>query len=193
MDRILQIGGIVLLVIGSSFGADQKAPKEPPPAKTQPVLKAAPPNGGVVKGGLPKGAQRIVNPANAATRLFRMSPEQRERALEPLPPKQQENARKLLAWFDNLPKEQQDIQIRRLDHFSKLPPEKRAEVRQLVVAANQLPPPRKRIVGAELLRLQQMTDAQREATLNRPVFQARFSAEELRIITGLADAWMGPL
>jgi hypothetical protein len=38
-----------------------------------------------------------------------------------------------------------------------------------------------------------MTDIQREVTLQRPAFQARFSPEELRIITGLADAWMGPV
>lgn len=186
MDRILQIGCMLLLAVGAAFG------RTPAPTD-QTAVKAGAPKGGIANGGVPKGAQRIVNPANVATRLFRMSPEQRERALEPLPLKQQENARKLLEWFDNLPKDQQDIQIRRLDHFSQLSPEKREEVRQLVVAANQLPPLRKRIVGGELVRLQEMTDTQRESTLHRPVFQSRFSPEELRIITGLADAWMGPL
>jgi len=61
------------------------------------------------------------------------------------------------------------------------------------MAANQLPGPRKAAVGRELVLLQQMTDQQREATLRRPAFQERFSPEELKIIKGLADAWMGPL
>jgi hypothetical protein len=36
-----------------------------------------------------------------------------------------------------------------------------------------------------------MSDQQREATLKRPQFQERFSPEELHIISGLADVWMG--
>jgi len=174
MKRILHLGSLLLLVTGAALGS-------------QTASKA----GGTPAPPLPKGAQRIVNPANPVTQLFRMTPEQRERALERAGAKQQEDARKLLAWFDSLPKDQQDLQIRRAEHFAQLPPEKRLEVRQLVAAANQLPPNRKRAVGAALVRLQQMGDQQRENTLRRPLFQARFSAEEMKIISGLADAWMG--
>jgi hypothetical protein len=197
MERILQIGGILLLVVGASFGRGPQGPHEAPPPARQPA-KPAPPKGGAPKGGapkqaIPKGAGRLVNPGNVAVRLFRMSPVEREHALEKLPTEQaRENARKSLAWFDSLPKEQQEFQLRRLERFASLTAEKRAEVRQMVVAANQLPPPRRAAVGRELARLQQMTDQEREATLRRPAFQARFSPEELRIITGLADAWMGP-
>jgi hypothetical protein len=122
-----------------------------------------------------------------------MSPEEREHALEKLPTEQaRENARKSLAWFDSQPKEAQEMQLRRLDRFAQLTPEQRAEVRGLYVEANHLPPARAAAVRQALYRLQQMTDQQREATLARPAFQARFSPEELRIITRLADAWMGP-
>jgi hypothetical protein len=197
MERILQIGGILLLVVGASFGNGPQGPHESPPPRQPAPAKPAPPKGGAPKGGapkaIPKGAGRLVNPGNVAVRLFRMSPVEREHALEKLPTEQaRENARKSLAWFDSLPKEQQEFQLRRLERFASLTPERRAEVRQLVVAANQLPPPRRAAVGRELALLQQMTDQEREATLRRPVFQARFSPDELRIITGLADAWMGP-
>jgi hypothetical protein len=147
----------------------------------------------VPKAGIPKGAGRLVNPGNIATRLFHMSPEERDRVLEQLPPQQQENARKTLAWFDGLPPQQQALQLRRLEHFEQLAPQKKAEVKQLVVQANQLPPARKAQVGKALLTLQQMDDQQRETTLRRPAFQNRFSLQELKIIIGLADAWMGPL
>ena len=197
MDRVLQICGTLLLAVGVSFGSGQKAQEDtpkPPPPRAPAAAKPAPAPGGVPKAGIPKGAARMVNPANVATRLFRMSPEEREHALEKLPTQQaRDNARNTLEWFDSLPKEQQDFQLRRLEHFAQLTPEKRAEVRQLVVAANQLPGPRKAAVGRELVLLQQMTDQQREATLRRPAFQERFSPEELKIIKGLADAWMGPL
>ena len=186
MNRILQIGGICLLAAGASFG-DQKAPKD----TSVPAAANAPFKGGTPKAGIPKGA-RMVNPANVATRLFRMSPEDRDRALEKLGPKQQENARNLLAWFDDLPKEQQQVQLRRMERFEKLTPEKKLEVRDLFTATQQLLPMRKRVVVQTLWTLQNMTDQEREATLKRPFFQNRFSPDELKIITGLADAWMGP-
>jgi len=193
MNRILQIGSVVLLVVGVSYGRNQEPNDSSQPSKPAPA-KAAPAKGGVPKQQpIPKGAARLVNPASIAARLFRMSPEEREHALEKLPSEQaRENARRLLNWFDNLPKEQQDNQLRRLDHFAQLTPEKRAEVRGLIVEANHLLPRRSMAVRQALFRLQQMTAEQREATLRRPAFQAQFSAEEFRIITGLADAWMGP-
>jgi len=199
MKRALQIGGLWLLAIGVALGrGPQPAPKnKPAPPPPHPVAaRPAQPKAGA-PGGVPKApakaAGRLVNPGNVATRLFRMTPEERDRALEKLPPNVQENARKTLAWFDGLPKEQQANQLRRLEHFAELPPEKKAAVRQMVTAANQLPPPRRVAVGQALLRLQGMTDAEREATLSRPAFQNRFSPEEFRIISGLADAYMGPL
>jgi hypothetical protein len=193
MNRVLQIGSMLLLAVGAATGSNQKEPKDPPPPPPSPKTKAARPQAGAPPAGLPKGAQRLVNPGNIATRLFRMTPEERERVLEQLPPQQQDNARKTLAWFDNLPKETQAVQLRRLEHFEQLAPQKKAEVRQLVAQANQLPPARRALVGRALLTLQQMNDQQRENTLRRPAFQNRFSLEELKIIIGLSDAWMGPL
>jgi hypothetical protein len=192
MNRILTIGSILLLAgagVGSASGRRQGAKEAPPkggPAK--------PANRGGVPKPIPKGGARLINPASIAARLFRMSPEERERAIANLPREQQrERARKLLAWFDSQPKALQDMQLRRMDRFAQLTPEKRAEVMGLMTEVNNFPPPRAGAVRRELLRLQQMTDEAREATLHRPAFQARFSPEELRVITGLADAWMGPI
>jgi hypothetical protein len=189
MNRILQIGGILLLAVGAIYGGDQAAKDSPPPAKP------APAKGGVPKQQpIPKGAARLLNPASVAARLFRMTPEEREHALEKLPnEKGREAARRQLEWFDSLPKEAQEMQLRRLDHFAQLTPEKRAEVKGLMVEANNLPPQRGAAVRQALYQLQRMTDQQRENTLQRPAFQARFSAEELRVIRGLSDAWMGPI
>jgi hypothetical protein len=123
-----------------------------------------------------------------------MTPEEREHALEKLPNElARERARKELEWFDGLPKEAQEIQLRRLDHFAQLTPEKRAEVRGLMAEVNALPGPRSAAVRQALYQLQQLTDQQRDNTLQRPAFQARFSVEELRVIRALADAWMGPV
>jgi hypothetical protein len=194
MSRILQIGSILLLVAGVSYGSSQTPNDSPQPSRPAPA-KPAPGKGGAPKQQpIPKGGARLLNPVSVAARLFRMSPEEREHALEKLPTEQgRENARKLLNWFDSLPRETQEIQLRRLDHFAQLTPEQRAEVRGLILEANHLPPGRSAAVGQALFRLQRMTDQEREATLQRPAFQARFSPEELRIISRLSDAWMGPV
>jgi hypothetical protein len=195
MNRILQIGSMLLLVAGVSYGGKRQEPKDSPRPPSQPApAKPAAPKGGVPKAGIPKGGARLVNPANIAARLYRMTPEEREHALEKLPNEQaRERARKELELFDSLPKEAQEIQLRRLDRFAQLTPEKRAEVRGLMAEANALPPNRAAAVRQTLYQLQKLTDEQRESMLQRPAFQARFSPEELRVIRGLADAWMGPV
>ena len=193
MNRMLQIGSVLLLVgIGASYGKGRQAKNAPPP-KSAPVKPPGNRGGVARKEPIPKGAARLLNPASVAARLFRMSPEERDRVIERLPERARDNARRQLAWFDRLPKEQQDMQLRRLDRFAQLTPEKRAEVMGMMVEVNHLPPPRAGAVRQALYRLQQMNDAQREKVLARPEFQARFSPEELRVIKGLADAWMGPV
>jgi hypothetical protein len=195
MKRTLQIGSLALLVAGACFGDRQASNTQPPPSTppapaNKPVNKAGLPKKGAEP--IPRGAPRLLNP-NPASALFRMSPEEREHSLEKLAnEKQRENFRKELAWFDSLPKQQQENQLRRLDRFAQLTPEQRAEVKGLIVEANNLPAPRANAVRIALYRLQQMTDQQREEFLQRPAFQKQFSPEEFRIITTLADAWMGP-
>ncbi|HUI58566.1 MAG TPA: DUF3106 domain-containing protein [Bryobacteraceae bacterium] len=190
MRRALQLAGVLLLGVALGFCDQKTTPKEPPPPP-RPAAKANAGKGGVPKN-LPKGSGRIINPANPATALLRMTPEERERALEQLPPQRQEQARRFFESFDKLPKDQQALQLRRLEWFQQQPPEKQAQVRELIRASNQLPPARRAAVGRALTMLQSMPDAQRQAVLNRPAFQARFSPEELRIVRGLADVFVPP-
>jgi hypothetical protein len=191
MKRWVELGAVLLLGAVAGLCNQKPVAKEPPPPHPAPVKAAAKKN--AANGGVPKaGAQRLVNPANPATRLFRMTPEQRERAFEQMNPQQQEAARKQVQWFDGLPKEQQAIQLRRIEHFEQLPPEQRAEVRGLLTEANALPPPRRALVRQALGRLQTLSDADRDRFLNSPGFSARFSPEEQRMITRLADAWLPP-
>ena len=187
MNRAFEMGAVLLL--GAVAGlCDQKPAKAPPPPPRPAVAKK-----NAAMGGVPKGAaQRLVNPGNPATRLFRMTPEQRERAFEQMNPQQQEQAGKLVQWFDGLPKEQQAIQLRRIEHFEQLPPEQRVEVKGLIKEAQELPEPRRALVRQALGRLQTLSDADRDRFLNSPAFKARFSAEEQRVITRLADAWLPP-
>ena len=194
MKRWVELGAVLLLGAVAGLCNDQKpAAKTPPPPPPRPAPVKPPAKNYAAKGGVPKAAaQRLVNPANPATRLFRMPPEQRERAFEQMNPQQQESARKLVEWFDGLPKEQQAIQLRRLARFEQLPQEQRAEVRGLLKEAQDLPADRRGQVRQALARLQNLPDADRDRFLNSAGFKARFSAEEQRVITRLADAWLPP-
>src|SRR5271157_1406132 len=192
MKRWLELGAVLLLGAVAGLCDDQKPAAKVPPPPPRPAVKA-PAKNNAAKGGVPKaGVQRLVNPANPATRLFRMAPEQRERAFEQMNPQQQEQARKLVGWFDGLPREQQAIQLRRIEHFEQLPPEQRVEVKGLIKEAQELPEPRRVLVRQALMRLQNLSDADRDRFLHSPQFKARFSAEEQRLITRLADAWLPP-
>jgi hypothetical protein len=191
MKRWVELGAVLLLGAVAALCHDQKAAKGPPPPKPSAAKPA--PKKNAANAGTPKaGEQRMVNPANPATRLFAMTPEQRERAFEKMNPQQQQQARQLVQWFDRLPKEQQAIQLHRIDHFEQLPPEQRAEVRGLMAEAKALPPARFAMVRQVLGRLQTLSDADRDRFLSSPQFKARFTPEEQRVITRLADAWLPP-
>src|SRR5580698_2500361 len=129
MNRAIQFAGVVWLGVAVSVCAAQKPPKNPPPPKPAPAAKPAPqPAANNNAGGVPKGGAKMANPANPVFRLFTMSPEQRERAIEKLPPKQQENIRKTLANFDSKPQAQKDQELQKLNGYWSLPQDKQAMV-----------------------------------------------------------------
>jgi Protein of unknown function (DUF3106) len=190
MNRGIQFAGVVWLGAMTAVGADQKPPKNPPPPKNQPVAKPAPqappPNN---RGGVPKGQTRLPNPDNPIDRLLRMSPEQRERAIEKFPPQQQANFRKRFENFDKQPEAQKQRQLEHLDQFWTLPPDKQKLVHDQMNAFNALPEDRREEVKRAYLRLSRETPEGRDAILARPQFRSRFTPAELQILTVLPQYW----
>ncbi len=134
-----------------------------------------------------KPAPRLANPTTIVQQLMRMTPEQRERALEKLPPFRQAQIREQLQRFDNLPREEQERRLRLGEIFANLPPEKQDLVRRQIQAFNQLPDDRRRQVSAAFQRLRRLPDAERRAVLVRDQFRSRFSATELQMIADLSE------
>ena len=161
MARILQFCGLLLLSAAAGI-CDQGKERPAPPEK-----KAAPPRkGGGPAGVNPKQGPRINNPASPAARLYQMTPEERERAIEQLPPAQQVRVRNQLKYFDSLPRDQQEIMIRRTERLNALSPQQRRAFLQQLQHMNQLPPDRQQAVRAALRRLQVMPDERRVQVLN---------------------------
>jgi len=193
MIRTVQVAGLLALAAVWALGTDQKnAPKASPPPKAAPKAGRAPAKGGAPAGGVPKGT-RITNPAAPVGRLYRLTPEQRERVLEKLGPQMQARFRENLNWFDSLPPGQQAIVIKRQEYFDGLPPREQAVVRNQFVKLNQLPPDRQVPVRAAIRRLQSVSEADRVVLLNSPGFKNRFTPDELRIIDKVSEMMAPPM
>jgi hypothetical protein len=175
MNRAIQFVGVVWLSIGVSLCAAQKPPKNPPPPKAAPAAKPAPQPASNNAGGVPKAGAQMANPSNPVFRLFTMSLEQRERAIEKLPPKQQENIRKTLANFDSKPQAQKDQELQKLNGYWSLPQDKQAMVAQQIKAFKALSPDRLPVVRQAYRNLSSMTPEQRADRLSRPQFRSRFT------------------
>jgi len=201
MTRALQFGGI-LMAAGAVYAADQKpaAAKNPPPPKTEVVRPANPRNPEArnanapnkAPGGRQPGAP-IINPANPVARLYKASPEERDRALEKLPPAMQQQFRNQLKRFDSLTPEQQQLQLKWVDRYSALPQEQQAAFKVQLQNLQKLPPERKQPIGAALRRLEGMSDAKRREVLDSEEFKSRFSADELKMISDLSVVMLPPM
>jgi len=184
MPRIFQIGGLLLLAVAAGI-CEQKAAKVPSPKKDASPRK----NGGAA----PKAGPRLTPPGSPAARLYQATPEERERAIEKLPPAAQERVRNQLKYFDSLPKNQQEIMIRRTERLDALTPEKRRAFQQQMQNLNRLTPDRRQAVAGALRRLQVMPEEQRLRVLNSEQFKSRFSPEEHRMIADLSEVMVPPM
>jgi hypothetical protein len=182
MNRCLQIAALVCAFCVPAVADQARAGKEAPPAKPP---AREPKNGG--NGGGRKLGPALVNPASPAARLFRATPEERERVIEKFPQARQDAIRRNLAWFDGLPKPQQEIVLRRMEKLASFPPEKFRAFQQQMQALNSLPPGRKRAISLQMRALQTMTDQERANVLSSEQFKSRFSPEEQKMIADLSE------
>ena len=190
MMRIaIHLAGAMLLVAVSGVCADQKTKPTPPPKG---AAKAAAPKNAAKNeakaGGIPKkGGAVMVNPLNPVQRLSQMTPEQRERVLEQLPPERQAQMRKQLEKFDSLPPAAKERLSRLAAPLMALPPERQRLVNQGIISINRLPDDRKPPVRKELLSLLNMTPEDRAARLNSGDFKKAYSPDEQKILSDLSN------
>jgi hypothetical protein len=190
MNRAIQVVGMVWLGAVVAICADQKPPKNPPAPKNAPAAKPAPEVPPKKAGGAPKAS--LPNPDNPIDRLLRMTPEQRERAIEKFPPQQQANFRKRFENFDKQTAAQKQRQLEHLDEFWSLPPDKQKLVRDQINAFKTLPEDRLAIVKQAYVRLSRSTPEERETILARPQFRSRFTPAELQILSVLPQYYPAP-
>jgi len=170
--------GFVLLV-SSSYGADEKKPPAAPKVQApRPAPKA-------VQNKQPQ--QPDNHPGEQLfDRLSRMTPEQREKALQNLPPAQRQKIRNQLNEIQKWPTAAQNRARARLEMLNSLPLQRQNQVKRSARQLLDLPADRQESIKTELQRMAPLPDDERRAYMNTEEFRNRYSANEQQIMSNLS-------
>ncbi|MGE5570272.1 MAG: DUF3106 domain-containing protein [Rhodospirillales bacterium] len=131
----------------------------------------------------PKAMRR--GPATMLDRLERMSPEERRRVLDKLPPQRRRQLEQRLKRYDAMPPEQRERLRRQLSLFRSLPPERQEQTRQLFRRFTELPEDRRQEIRRAVRALGRLDEERRRSRLESPAFRERFNPEEQKIVREL--------
>jgi hypothetical protein len=119
---------------------------------------------------------------NLLERLQRMSPAERARFLDRIPPDRRLELERRLRQIDQIPPDVRDRLKREYDEFQQLPPERQQAVRRISKEINELEPRRRGAVRGALHFLRQQSPTVREERMNSRPFKNRFSEAEQRLL-----------
>jgi hypothetical protein len=125
-------------------------------------------------------------------RLERMSPEERRRALEKLPPERRQRIEERLRQYESLTPEERERLRRQFERFRQMPPERQQALRELYQRFRELPVERRRAVRRGVWELQRLGEARRQVRLSRPWFRNRYRPEELEMVRELLEMAPAP-
>jgi hypothetical protein len=131
-------------------------------------------------------------PGSQVQRFLRLTPREREIAIDKMPVPAQESIRKRLAAFDSLPAEERERQLKLYEAISLLPKEKQDLVNQRIGEFQHLGPERKLGIRRAYQLLSGKTEPVRQAILDSPEFKERFTPMEQRIVTDLVTYYPNP-
>ena len=138
----------------------------------------------------PARRKRIGPPAvnGMIERLNAMTPEQRKRALDRLPPERRERVQRRLDNYNSLSPEAKERLREEYQEFQKLPVERQDAIRRSFRQLGELSQDRRPIVRREVIRLRQLTPEERTSRMDMDNFRSRFSESERQIIQDLVNS-----
>ena len=116
-----------------------------------------------------------------------MSPQQRQKALDRLPPDQRQRLQERLDRFNQLPPEQQQALKNLYNRLHELPPERQDAVRNSINKFSQQPPERQQSIREELRNMAGMSAEQRKAQVSSPEFKQKFNKKEQEIVRDMSE------
>lgn len=127
-------------------------------------------------------------PGAILERLNRMTPEERQRALDRLPPERRARVQERLDRLNAMPPAARERLREQYDEFQKLPPEKQETVRRAFRDLNQLPEDRRPALRREIVRLRNMPAERRAFRMESERFRSLYSESERQLIRDLSEA-----
>jgi len=131
-----------------------------------------------------KTAKNVTTPIDE---FMRMSPVERQKALNRLPPAQRRRLEERLRKFNELPVERQQELKSMYNRLNQLPPEQQQVVRRSLNQFSQQPADRKEAIRQELKSIAPLSAQQREERLASPEFREKFSDKEQGIIRDMSQ------
>ncbi len=136
---------------------------------------------------LAQGRQAGLKPHKTPIDEFmRMSPEERQKALDRLPPQKRRKFQERLQKFNQLPPQQQQTLRNMYDRLNQLPPDRQQVVRRSLNQFSQQPQDRRQAMRQELKRMAPLGVEDREARMTSPGFREKFSHSEQGIIRDMS-------
>ena len=181
---------IPVLAVGCLAAADaekvnRNAAKAPmPPAQVQ-TRPDRPPKSNKQNGKQNARQDQNFGSAENLSKLLKLSPEQRKKALESLPPARRQQIEKRLDDYQKMPEIERARALDRLRRMQSLPPQRQQQVRSSVTRLQTLPAPRHSVVQKQLNQLRVLSDADRSALMNSEEFRSKFTPAEQQIIADI--------
>jgi hypothetical protein len=116
-----------------------------------------------------------------------MSPEERDKAIQSLPPERQKQMRQKLATFNSLPTAEKQALREHYEAFSKLSPERQDLVRRQMRKFGETPPERRKALAREFQDLRNMPAAERQERIASEEFRSKYSPEEREMLQDLSE------
>ncbi|BDC49244.1 hypothetical protein F183_A15600 [Bryobacterales bacterium F-183] len=170
VTSVLSLTGLLVIAPASvAYGQEEHGHRPPPPRK-----------GGKKKGPEPgsKAGDSLLRRMAEFERLDRMPEDDRQRALENLPPARRQRIEEGLARYRAM----DPVSRERLRRFEGMAPEQKDSIRQNFRRMQELPPNRRMMVRRELQRLRGMDPGAREGAMQSDAFRRRFDENEQSLI-----------
>lgn len=140
---------------------------------------SAQPKAGIV----PK--KRAARQVGQLEKFSKMTPDERKRVIEKLPPERQKQVERNVESYNKLSDAEKRNLLGRLEHFHNLPAADQQRARRLIREVNLMPEDRRKQVRQEMARLRRLPEPERNARLASEDFKGRYSPDEQRLIGNL--------
>jgi len=131
-----------------------------------------------------RGVPRAATPIDE---FLRMSPEDRRKALDQLPPAKRRRLEERIQRFNQLPAPEQQNLRGMYDRLNELPAERQTAVRGSLREFAAQPADRKKAMRQALRSMASLPEAEREARMSSPEICSRFSQQEQGILRSMSQ------